>query len=182
MNDYMGRYLGLLLAAALLFSTNACGGLSPGELQAMAATGVAQTAAAFSPTPPPTSTPTPKPTATKIPTPTVNRAATSSARSKTQTAEANACIPWDRIDDSMMGLQGICVYGRITKLQETERYPQIVRFSNEAGTFMLWSEWFTYLGLQPGMCVAAVGFLNRQGGMIGMEIGITQLYEYDGCE
>ena len=182
MNGFKRRYLGVLIGAVLLFSTNACGGLSPSELEAVAATGVAQTAAAFSPTPSPTRTPTPTPTETKIPTPTVNRAATSSARSKTQTAEADDCIPWDQVDDSMMGRMGLCVYGRIIKLQETERYPQIVRFSNEAGTFMLWSEWFTYLGLQPGMCVAAVGFLNRQGGMIGMEIGITQLYEYDGCE
>ena len=182
MNDRAGRSLGLLLAALFLLSTNACGGLSPAELEAMAATGVVQTAAAFSPTPSPSRTPTLKPTATKTPTPTLNRAATAYAKSKTQTAEANSCTPWDQINDSMMGLRGICVYGRIVKLQESERYAQIVRFSNEAGTFMLWSEWFTYLGLDRGMCVAAVGFLTRQGNMIGMEIGITQLYEYDGCD
>ena len=182
MKSHVRRFLGLFLSTALLILANACGGMSQAELEAMAETGVAQTAAAFSPTPPPTHTPTPSPTATKRPTPTVNRAATTSARSKTQTAEANDCIRWDKVDDSMMGQFGICVYGRIVKLQESERYPQIVRFSNEAGKFLLWSEWFTYLGLEPGMCVAAVGFLTRDGNLFGMEIGVTQLYEYDGCE
>ena len=174
----------VLLTVALILGTAACGGPSPEELEALAKTGVAQTAAAYSPTPPPppTSTVTPKPTSTKIPSPTIDRVAEARAIAQTQTAEADVCIRWDQVDESLLELKEICVYGRITKLQDSERYAQIVRFSNEAGTFMLWSEWFTYLGLDPGKCVAAVGFLSKEGGFIGMGIGSTELYEYDGCD
>ena len=182
MRVHRRRRLVFLSISLMLLSINGCGGRSQGELEAMAMTGVAQTAAAYTPTPPPpTPTEIPSPTATIKPTPTINRTATARSRA-TQTAEANPCIRWDEVDDSYFAANPICVYGRIVKLQESERYPQIVRFSNEAGTFLLWSEWFTYLGLEPGMCVAAVGYLTRDGNLFGMEIGVTKLYEYSGCE
>ena len=173
------RTAALILTMGLSLWVHACGGASTAELDAIARTGVAQTAAAFSPTPPPTSTATSTPT--KNPTSPPDRAATRNARA-TQTADENPCIRWDQVNESHFSQPDLCVYGRIVKLQESERYAQMVRFSHEAGTFMLWSEWYTYLGLKPGMCVAAVGFLGRDVGLIGMEIAITELYEYDGCD
>lgn len=182
MRNRIRRYVNLLLAVALLLGTAACGGKSSAELEELAKTGVAQTAAAYSPTPPPPPTSTPSPTSTKIPSPTVDRVAEARAISMTQTAEADICIRWDQVNESHFGPTKICVYGRIVKLQESERYAQIVRFSDEAGTFMLWSEWFTYLGLDRGKCVAAVGYLTREGNFIGMGIGFTEMYDYDGCD
>lgn len=183
MKGRIRRHMSLLLAVVLLLGTSACGGISYTELEERAETGVAQTAAAYSPTPPPppTSTIIPSPTSTKIPSPTIDHVAEARAISMTQTAEADICIRWDQINDSHIGTE-LCVYGRVVKLQESDVYAQIVRFSDEAGTFLLWSEWFTFLGLTRGDCVAAVGYLTREGGLIGMGIGFAELYEYDGCD
>jgi hypothetical protein len=100
--------------------------------------------------------------------------------SKTQTAEADVCILWSDVTDAHIGSE-ICVYGRVVKLAETGVYAQIVRFSDEAGTFLLKSRWYTYLGLARGHCVAAVGYISRDGNYLAMEIGATELYEYDDC-
>lgn len=167
----------------LFITLTSCGGLTEAEIEALAETGVAQTVSAFSPTPspPPTSTRTPSPTLTMTPSPTKDPIAEARSVSMTQTTEADVCYRWDQVDDSYMGTR-ICVYGKIVKLQETGSYAQIVRFSDEAGTFMLWSKWFTYLGLERGRCVAAFGVLTRDGGLFGMEIGMTDLYDYEGCD
>lgn len=90
------------------------------------------------------------------------------------------CIAWDRVSDSHIG-RTLCVYGRIVKQYETEQYAHIVRFSEEAGTFLLRGRYNYYIGLERSQCVAAISTVYRDGNYLYMEIANTELYEYTGC-
>jgi hypothetical protein len=56
-----------------------------------------------------------------------------------------------------------------------------VRFSEEAGTFLLRGRYNYYIGLERSQCVAAISTVYRDGNYLYMEIANTELYEYTGC-
>lgn len=166
---------------------SACGLGTPPDLEALAQTGVVETIAAFTetstqpPIPSQTHTHAPSATFTEAFTPTRDWIEATREFSKTQTAQAGICIRWDKVRDRHIGHR-ICVYGVIVKLQETSNYAQIVRFSDEAGTFLIKSRWFTYVGIKRGDCVKAEGTIRRDGNYLSMEIWEAAMYQYDGCE
>jgi hypothetical protein len=179
--------LSLCFLIVLIGALSACGQTAALDLEALAETGVLETAAAFTATssPPPgptqTHTRTPSATITEAATPTFDHIEATREFAKTQTAVAGICIRWDEVQDRHIGHR-ICVYGIIVKLQETGTYAQIVRFSDEAGTFLIKSRWFTYVGIKRGDCVKAEGTIMRDGNYLSMAIWEAALYQYDGCE
>lgn len=176
----------LWVLIALMGVLSACEQAAIIDLEALAETGVIETIAAFTAT----SSPQPRPTRThtRAPSATFTEAAAATPDqiektrefSKTQTAESGICIRWDEVSDRHIGHR-VCVYGVIVKLQETGTYAQIVRFSDEAGTFLIKSRWFTYVGIKRGDCVNAVGTIQRDGNYLSMEIWEAALYQYGGC-
>jgi hypothetical protein len=171
----------------LIGALSACGLGAPPDLEALAQTGVVETAAAFTetstqpPGPSRTHTRAPSATFTQPAPPTFDWIEATREFSKTQTAISGICIRWDEVKDRHIGHR-ICVYGVIVKLQETSNYAQIVRFSEEAGTFLIKSRWFTYVGINRGDCVKAEGTIIRDGNYLSMEIREASMYQYDGCE
>lgn len=179
--------LSLCFLIVLVGALSACGLGAPPDLEALAQTGVVETVAAFTetstqpPKPSQTLTHAPSATLTEAFTPTRDWIEVTREFSKTQTAQAGICIRWDKVRDRHIGHR-ICVYGVIVKLQETSNYAQIVRFSDEAGTFLIKSRWFTYVGIKRGDCVKAEGTIIRDGNYLSMRIWEAAMFQYNGCQ
>ncbi len=135
------------------------------------------------------------PTATKVvrptvraPTSTPNRSQTTVAatqtavnRNNTSTNYLSDCIWWNQVAKTHVGKQ-ICVYGMIYKIQTTEQYIQIIRFSDNAGTFLVRGENFLFDGVDSGICVKVIGTVqNANGSYLYMDTTYTKWDYYDGC-
>jgi hypothetical protein len=62
-----------------------------------------------------------------------------------------------------------CVYGTVVKIQSTSTYVQIIRFSNEAGTFLVRGRIYYFQDLHRGDCVRVDGLVQRDGGYLLIE-------------
>ena len=116
-------------------------------------------------------------------TPTVPRAKSPTPRAQSSFNMPTAkptCLRWDRVTDANIG-PSRCAYGEVVKFYSTEQYAQIVRFSDEAGTFLLRGRDYYFEGLKRGDCVAATGDIARDGNYLYMEISGTDLYRYSSC-
>jgi hypothetical protein len=92
-----------------------------------------------------------------------------------------SCIPWTSLRNSDIGYRR-CVYGIIVKIYSSGDYPQIIRFSAEAGTFLIWGENWYFTDIETGMCVAAVGTIESDASELFMDIATSELYDFSpGC-
>ena len=91
-----------------------------------------------------------------------------------------SCVRWDKVDDRLIGLTA-CVYGDVIKIYDTDVYAFILRFSDEAGTFLIRSRNMYYEGVKKGACVAALGPVHRDGNYPYMQVEETELYNYSDC-
>jgi hypothetical protein len=101
--------------------------------------------------------------------------------SNTPTSTLLNCILWSNLNNSDVNLSE-CVYGRVVKIYSTDQLAQIIRFSNEAGTFLIWSQYKYFPDVHINDCVAAVGYINQNVSEMYMDIENIDLYEYAGCQ
>lgn len=102
------------------------------------------------------------------------------------TAIGISCVPWSTLTSSDVGYRR-CVFGRIVKIYSAgDLATQILRFSNDTGTFMIVAQGRGnpgYSGIQVGQCYAAVGYVVvwYDGTTLNMVEDYTKLYNYSGC-
>ncbi len=89
------------------------------------------------------------------------------------------CIPWSSLTNKDVD-NSICVYGRIIKIYSAGQYLQIIRFSLDAGTFLIWDREET-VDLSVGQCITAEGIVHQDASELFMEIKGTEFNEYAGC-
>jgi len=68
------------------------------------------------------------------------------------------CIPWESLTENHVN-RSVCIYGQIEKINTTDAYAQIIRFSKEAGTFALLGRRVGYR-VEPGDCVLVEGVIR----------------------
>lgn len=96
-------------------------------------------------------------------------------------AQEPECIEWLQVTDSHIGKR-ICVYGKIVKINTTDVYIQIIRFSEHAGTFLVRGRDYLFDGIARGDCVAVVGRVAKYGSYLYMNTDHgTELYSYKYC-
>jgi hypothetical protein len=95
------------------------------------------------------------------------------------TATYNNCILWSSLTRKDVG-ETICVFGRIVNIYSTGPYKEIIRFSQEAGTFLIWDR-ETTVDMSIGDCVTATGIVQQDPSELFMDIQGTQFSEYTGC-
>jgi serine/threonine protein kinase len=125
-------------------------------------------------TPPPTLTyrpsKTPLPSLTRLPL---------TVLMVTPTSTLSHCRLWSSFNDSDVGKQR-CVYGRIVKIYQTEQYVQIIRFSINAGTFLIWDR-NDFVDVSINDCIAAEGIILKDASSLYMDIVGTTFYDFSGC-
>jgi hypothetical protein len=94
-------------------------------------------------------------------------------------ATQNDCIIWSSLTRKDVG-DTSCVFGRIVTIYATGPYKEIIRFSKEAGTFLIWDR-ETTVNLSVGDCVTATGIVQQDPSELFMDIRGTQFGEYSGC-
>ena len=122
-----------------------------------------------------TSTPIPYPTSTPIP------IQFSPIPTITTIFDSMNCISWENLTKEDVGFTR-CVYGRIKKIYSSGDYLQIIRFSENAGTFLVWDKTFYFKGISIGDCVAFNGTIKKDATSLFMDIASTNKYEYSGCK
>jgi hypothetical protein len=110
----------------------------------------------------------------------VRRTATPGILSQRTSNAQPSCIRWDKVDDRLIGSTA-CVYGDVIKIYETDVYAFILRFSDEAGTFLIRSRNMYYAEVKKGACVATLGLVHRDGNYLYMQVEETELYDYSDC-
>jgi hypothetical protein len=99
--------------------------------------------------------------------------------SHTPTSILSNCKFWSSLTNSDVG-NSLCVYGRVVKIYSTDQYRQIIRFSNNAGTFLIWDQ-NDFYGVSVDNCLAAIGIIHQNASSLYMYISGTTFYEYSGC-
>ena len=91
------------------------------------------------------------------------------------------CIRWSDVSMSDIG-KHVCVYGEIKKIETTNQYAQIIRFSNTGGSFVLLGENSWYDRIYIGRCIAAKGkvFISKER-ILAMDSAYTILDDYWFC-
>jgi hypothetical protein len=89
------------------------------------------------------------------------------------------CTLWSDLTNSDVGFSR-CVYGRVVKVYSTDQYRQIIRFSNDAGTFLIWDQ-NDFFGVIVGDCLAAEGTVHQNASSLFMYISGTTFKRVDGC-
>lgn len=69
------------------------------------------------------------------------------------------CKLWNYLSSSDLGNE-ICVYGKVVKFYATEEYGQIIRFSEEPGTFMVRGRNYVFDDIERGKCIAVRGIIQ----------------------
>jgi hypothetical protein len=90
------------------------------------------------------------------------------------------CILWSDLTRSDVGVVK-CVYGRIIKIYHNDIYFEIIRFSADAGTFLIWDRAVSFPGISTDMCVKVVGLIHQDASELYMEIAGSKLDSYSGC-
>lgn len=124
----------------------------------------------FSPSP--TSRPTRVPTATthyEAPVWPSNSTPSNPISGYSTQCDRSECIPWYSVNDSYLNTY-ICVCGEVVKLYQTQQYAQFIRFSNEAGTFLIRGADRYFGDVSVGDLVCFFGPLRRDGNYLYMEV------------
>jgi hypothetical protein len=116
---------------------------------------------------------------TREPTATLTVTAVEYAQS-TPTSTPQDCILWSALTRSDVGTTK-CVYGRIVKIYHNDVYFEIIRFSEDAGTFLIWDRKAYFPGIATDMCVKAVGTIQEDASELYMEIAGSTMDPYTGC-
>jgi hypothetical protein len=98
---------------------------------------------------------------------------------KTSTSTPVNCILWSSLTRHDAG-KSRCIFGRITKIYATDQYIEIIRFSAQAGTFLIWDR-EKYIELSVGQCISAKGIIHQDASELYMEISGTKIHDYSGC-
>jgi len=115
-------------------------------------------------------------TATKIVASNKTKASTPTER----TTSTPSCLYWK----SMTGIherKQVCVYGRIAKIGGSTKYPVIIRFSEEPGTFMIRGPYRGFIATK-GQCIKAEGVVMKDITYLYMDTEDIELSEYGGCK
>ena len=99
---------------------------------------------------------------------------------KTPVSPSLDCVLWSDLTRSDVGMVK-CVYGRIVKIYHTDIYFEIIRFSADAGTFLIWDRTVSFPGISTDMCVKVVGLIHQDASELYMEIAGSKLDSYSGC-
>jgi len=121
-------------------------------------------------TPPPIRIPTSTPIPTLINIPTMV---------PTNTEILPNCILWSSLTSADVG-NSRCIYGRIVKIYSTDVYRQIIRFSVNAGTFLIWDRNVSK-EVSVNQCIAAEGYIHQDASELYMEISGTTIIDYPRC-
>ena len=79
----------------------------------------------------------------------------------------DSCYSWDQVTDRLIGSL-VCVYGTVVKLYDTDNYAQIIRFSEDAGTFLIRGTHYYFEEVRRGDCVMVQGVVRRDGNYLLM--------------
>jgi hypothetical protein len=109
-------------------------------------------------------------------TPTVRKVVKKTA---TPTTELPNCTLWSSLSKADVG-EKRCVYGSVVKVYGTDVYRQIIRFSVEAGTFLIWGEKDFY-GVSVGDCIAAIGEIHQNPSSLYMDIAGAEFIDFPNC-
>jgi hypothetical protein len=97
-------------------------------------------------------------------------------------ATASNCVHWASVSNNDVG-HTRCVFGEIVKLYSSGNDVQIIRFSIEAGTFMVKSEYYYFPNISVGDCVSLEGVVQRDASSLFMDINENSTISvvHDGC-
>lgn len=79
------------------------------------------------------------------------------------------CLRWDQVNDAHVESRN-CVYGTIVKYCDSPPYKQIIRFSDEAGTFLLRAKYKYVNGIQRGECIHVKGMIIKTAGYLCIDL------------
>jgi hypothetical protein len=91
----------------------------------------------------------------------------------------NRCIPWSSLTRNDAG-DTVCVFGRIVDIYSAGQYKEIIRFSREAGTFLIWDR-ESYVNLSVWQCIKATGIVHQDASELFMYVSETEFEQYSDC-
>jgi hypothetical protein len=94
-------------------------------------------------------------------------------------ATQNHCILWSLLTRNDVG-DTVCVFGRIVDIYSAGQYKEIIRFSRDAGTFLIWDS-ESYVNLTVWQCITATGIVHQDASELYMDIEGTIFAEYKDC-
>jgi hypothetical protein len=89
------------------------------------------------------------------------------------------CIPWSALTRNDVG-DSVCVFGRIVDIYSAGEYKEIIRFSREAGTFLIWDR-ESYVNLEVWQCIKATGIVHQDASELFMYVSETEFEQYSDC-
>ncbi len=98
----------------------------------------------------------------------------------TPSVTVQPCTLWSDLTPADVGSVK-CVYGTIVKIYHTEMMFEIIRFSERAGTFLVWDKKAYFEGIDKGMCVKVEGLIYKDASELYMEIAGSTWGPYTGC-
>lgn len=90
------------------------------------------------------------------------------------------CYPWTAVTDDQVGAD-LCVFGRIVMVSGTNIYQQILRFSEQPGTFLIRGRTRGFSGMVAGKCIAVTGKILRSGAYLYQDAETSQVVDFEGC-
>ncbi len=97
----------------------------------------------------------------------------------TPSATSSNCILWSSLTRNDVG-NTVCVFGRIVDIYNAGEYKQIIRFSREAGTFLIWDR-ESYVNLSVWQCIKATGIVHQDASELFMYVSETEFEQYSDC-
>ncbi|MFC2052833.1 HIRAN domain-containing protein [Chloroflexota bacterium] len=91
-----------------------------------------------------------------------------------------SCLHWKSVTGIHVG-NHVCVYGRIVKIGVTTKYPVIIRFSEEPGSFMIRGQYRGFAATK-GQCIKAEGVVMTDITYLYMDTEEVKLSDYSGCK
>jgi len=86
---------------------------------------------------------------------------------------------WMSLREKHIGLE-LSIYGRIVKINSTPKYPIIVHFSEQQGTFLIRG---SYMGFDftQNQCIQVKGIVREDITYLYMDTSEIEVREFDGC-
>jgi uncharacterized protein YdeI (BOF family) len=86
---------------------------------------------------------------------------------------------WQSLQEKHVGLK-LSIYGKIVKVNSTPKYPVIVHFSDQQGTFLIRG---SYMGFDftPNQCIEVKGKIKEDITYLYMDTNDIEVREFDGC-
>ena len=94
--------------------------------------------------------------------------------------EGPLCMNWNKVSESYIGLVR-CVSGTVIGVATSSEFQQVIYFSEHKDNLVLIGRKVLYEDINDGMCIAIVGEIEEQDGVLIVDLAKSNLYHYNDC-